>query len=63
VLTILLRFIIGVILSAAVLVPLGGLPLLLTLVLVLGVGTAAAVWGDRFILGVAWLMRFLRITC
>ena len=63
VLTILLRFIIGVILAAAVLVPLGGLPFLLTVVLVLGIGTAAAIWGDKFLLGVASLMRFLRITC
>jgi hypothetical protein len=61
--TILLRFIIGVILSAAVLVPLGGLSFLLTLVVVLSVGTAAAIWGDKFILGVMWLMRYLRITC
>jgi hypothetical protein len=61
--TILLRFIIGVILSAAVLVPLGGLSFFLTLVVVLSVGTAAAIWGDKFILGVMWLMRYLRITC
>jgi hypothetical protein len=61
--TILLRFIIGVIFAAAVLVPFGGLSFLITLLLVLGVGTAAAIWGDEFILGVAWLMRFLRITC
>jgi hypothetical protein len=63
VLTILLRFIIGVILSAAVLVPFGGFSFLVTLIVVLGVGTAAAIWGDKFLLGVMWLMRFLRITC
>ena len=62
-LTILLRFVIGVILSAAVLVPFGGLSFLLTLILVLSVGAAAAMWGDKFLLGVMWLMRFLRITC
>ncbi len=62
-LTILLRFVIGVILSAAILVPFGGLSFLLTLILVLSVGAAAAMWGDKFLLGVMWLMRFLRVTC
>jgi hypothetical protein len=59
--TILLRFAFGAILAAAVLV-FAGLPFILNVVVVLSVGTLAAFWGDRFILGFMSLMRYLRGT-
>jgi hypothetical protein len=57
--TILLRFIFGVILA-------GGLalwchiPFPIDIIFVLSVGIMAAVWGDKFILGFMSLMRFFR---
>jgi hypothetical protein len=57
--TIVLRFIFGTILATAV--ALGcGLSFPLNFILVLGVATMAAVWGDRFILGFMALMRYFR---
>jgi len=57
--TILLRFIFGAILAAAVLV-FGGLPFVMNIILVLSVGLIAAIWGDKFILGFMSLMRYFR---
>jgi len=57
--TIVFRFIIGFVLA-------GGLALLclhdfpLNLIFALSVGTMAAIWGDRFILGFMSLMRYFR---
>lgn len=58
--TILLRFIIGVILAASLMISLG-LPFFLDVIFVLSVGTIAAIWGDKFILGFMSLMRYFRI--
>ena len=57
--TILLRFIFGVVLAGAITIPLG-ISLPLTIIFVLTVGTVAAVWGDKFILGFMSLMRYFR---
>jgi hypothetical protein len=57
--TIVLRFIFGAILAAAVLV-FGGLPFVMNIILVLSVGLIAAIWGDKFILGFMSLMRYFR---
>ena len=57
--TVLLRFIFGVILAASVLVWVG-LPSPFEVVFVLGAGVVAAMWGDRFILGFMSLLRYLR---
>lgn len=57
--TILLRFIFGVILAASLAIW-TGFPLPLDLLFVFGVGTIAAIWGDKFILGFMSLMRYLR---
>ncbi|HSE16357.1 MAG TPA: hypothetical protein VLB46_04865 [Pyrinomonadaceae bacterium] len=56
---ILLRFIFGILLAAAVLIWIG-LPFPLEIVFVLSVGTTAAIWGDKFILGFMSLMRYFR---
>ena len=57
--TIVFRFIFGVIFEASVVV-LGGIPFPLNVIFVLSIGTAAGIWGDRFILGFMSLMRYLR---
>ena len=57
--TILLRFVFGVILATP-LALLGGLPFAVDILFVLFVGTVAAIWGDKFILGFMSLMRYLR---
>ena len=57
--TILLRFVFGVILAAA-LALWAGLPFPMEIIFVFSVGTMAAVWGDRFILGFMSLMRYFR---
>ena len=57
IMTILLRFIFGVILSGGLALWAGiGFPI--DLVFVMSVGIMAAIWGDRFILGFMSLMRF-----
>ena len=57
--TILLRFIVGVVLAGAITIPLGfSFPL--SIIFILTVGAVAAVWGDKFILGFMSLMRYLR---
>jgi len=57
--TIFLRFVFGVILAGGLMLW-GQLDFPLNLIFVLGVGTLAAVWGDKFILGFMSLMRYLR---
>ena len=57
--TILLRFIIGVVLAAVVLIPLG-LSLILSVIFILTVGTVAAIWGDKFIMRFMSLMGYFR---
>ncbi len=58
--TIVLRFIFGLVLAGGLAVWCG-LPFPLEVVFVLSVGTVAAIWGDRFILGFMSLMRYFRI--
>jgi hypothetical protein len=57
--TILLRFIIGVVLASG-LALWGGLPFLPGTALVVAAGVGAAVWGDKFLLGFMSVMRYLR---
>lgn len=57
--TIVLRFIFGVVLAGG-LALWGGIPFPISIIFVMTVGTMAAVWGDRFILGFMSLMRYLR---
>jgi len=57
--TILLRVIIGVILSAG-LASWAGIGFPINLVFVLSVGIMSAIWGDKFILGFMSLMRYFR---
>jgi len=57
-LTILLRFVFGVILAGGLSLCAGiGFPI--DIVFVLSVGLIAAIWGDRFIMGFMSLMRFV----
>ena len=57
--TILLRFMFGFILAGGV-VLWTQLDFPLNVILVLSVGTVAAIWGDKFILGFMSVMRYLR---
>jgi hypothetical protein len=57
-LTIILRFIFGFVLAGALALYMVDFPA--NLILALGVGTCAAVWGDKFILGFMSLMRYFR---
>jgi hypothetical protein len=57
--TLLLRFIFGVILAGSIAVWVG-LPFPAGIIAVVGVGLIAAVWGDKFLLGFMSLMRYLR---
>jgi hypothetical protein len=57
--TILLRFVFGVILAGGLLISVG-LPFPLEIIFVLSMGIIAAVWGDKFILGFMSLMRYFR---
>jgi hypothetical protein len=57
--TILLRFVFGVILAGGLLIWVG-LPFPLEIIFVLSMGSIAAVWGDKFILGFMSLMRYFR---
>jgi len=58
-LTILLRFVFGVILASAVMRACD-ISLPINVIVVFSVGAVAAVWGDKFILGFMSLMRYLR---
>jgi hypothetical protein len=55
--TILLRFIFGVVLAGS-LVLWGGIPFLASVISVVSVGIIAAVWGDKFLL---WFMSVMRV--
>jgi hypothetical protein len=57
-LTIILRFMFGFILAGALAI--WALDFPANLILALGVGTCAAIWGDKFILGCMSLMRYFR---
>jgi hypothetical protein len=57
--TILLRFIFGVVLAGG-LALWGHIPFLLDVVFVLSAGTAAGIWGDKFILGFMSVVRYFR---
>jgi hypothetical protein len=57
--TILLRFIFGIILASG-LALWGGIPFLPGVIFVVAVGVMAAVWGDKFLLGFMSVMRYLR---
>ena len=57
--TLILRFIFGVILAGALLVWVG-LPFPINIVFVFSVGIMAGLWGDKFILGFMSLMRYFR---
>ena len=58
-LTIVLRFLFGVILAGGLLIWVG-LPFPLEIIFVLSMGSIAAVWGDKFILGFMSFMRYFR---
>jgi len=58
--TIFLRFGFGVILAGGLVAMRGGMPLLVEVIFVVGVGLIAAIWGDKFLLGFMSLMRYLR---
>jgi hypothetical protein len=58
-LTILLRFILGIILGACLALA-SNISLPINIILMLSLGTAAAIWGDKLILGIMSLMRYLR---
>ena len=57
--TIVLRFIFGVVLAAGLSLW-GGIPFPINVIFVLTVGTMSSAWGDKFILGFMSLMRYLR---
>lgn len=57
--TIILRFIFGVVLAGGLSLW-GGIPFPINILFVITVGTMAAVWGDKFILGFMSLMRYFR---
>jgi len=57
--TILLRFIFGVILAGG-LVLWRGISFPLDVIFVLSIGIIAGIWGDKFILGFMSLMRYFR---
>jgi hypothetical protein len=57
--TIVLRFIFGVVLAGG-LALWGGMDFPTNLIFALGAGTAAGIWGDKFLLGFMSLMRYFR---
>jgi len=57
--TLILRFIFGVILSGG-LALWAGVPFPIDIIFVLSVGVMAGVWGDKFVLGFMSLMRYFR---
>ena len=57
--TVLLRFIFGVILAGG-LALWGGIPFPADVIFLVSVGIIAAVWGDKFLLWFMSLMRYLR---
>ncbi len=59
IMTVLLRFIFGVVLAGG-LALWGGIPFPAGVIFVVTVGFVAAVWGDKFLLGFMSLMRYLK---
>jgi hypothetical protein len=57
--TVVLRFVFGVVLAGGV-VLWGGIPLFAGTLITLLVGIIAAVWGDKFLMAFMSFMRFLR---
>lgn len=57
--TLLLRFMFGAALAGA-LALWGGMPFLANVMFVVSVGIVAAVWGDRFLLWLMSVMRYIR---
>jgi len=57
--TVVLRFILGEMLTGPFLL-FGGLGLPLNIIIAVVVGVLSAVWGDRFLLGIMSLTRYLR---
>ena len=57
--TVVLRFIFGALLALGI-VFLVGLPLTFVVIFVVAVGSVAAIWGDKFLLGFMSMMKFLR---
>jgi hypothetical protein len=55
--TLLIRFLIGLILGGAFVIW-GGMPLMMGMLLAVGIGILVALWGDDFL---AWLMRAFRL--
>ena len=58
-LTVLLRFLFGVVLAGGVALW-GGIPFPIGFIFVVSVGIIAAIWGDKFLLGFMSLMRYLK---
>ena len=58
-LTIVLRFIFGMVLAGG-LALWGGVDFPTSLIFALSVGTVAGIWGDKFLLGFMSLMRYFR---
>jgi hypothetical protein len=56
--TLLVRFLIGLILGGAFVIW-GGMPLLMGMLLAVGIGILVALWGDQFL---AWLMRAFKLV-
>ena len=57
--TILLRFIFGVVLAGG-LVLWGGMPFLASVLCVVSAGIIAAIWGDKFLQSLMSIMRYFR---
>jgi hypothetical protein len=57
--TILLRFLFGVVLAGGLAVW-SGMPFLLIVIFIVATGIVAAVWGDKFLLGLMSMLRYLR---
>ena len=55
--TLLIRFLIGLILGGAFVIR-GGMPLIMGMLLAVGIGILVALWGDNFLV---WLMRLSRL--
>ena len=59
IMTIVLRFLFGVVLAGGLLVW-SGMPFLVNVIFIVATGIVAALWGDKFLLGLMSLMRYMR---
>ena len=59
IMTILLRFLFGVVLAGGLAVW-SGMPFLVNVILMVATGIVAAVWGDKVLLGLMSVMRYMR---